>query len=172
MDPTGTACCPLANTAKSETEQTPEVSSISMLPWHHPNLMEVLRHLRLDLYLPDPYSKNIWNNLTQQLVRLQAMISKKTKLKDLKILIATWHRFRELSDWQCEAVGLLGQLSIRGSTEVRTRSLDERLRDAFRVLGLTSKLQIRSATCTPDASTVYCVDGGDLDWDWEGGITI
>ena len=145
-----------------------------MLPWHHPSLMKDIRHLRIDLYLPDPYKRELWTDtLAKQLSSLIISVGNGTKLKDMKVLIATWHRFRELTEWQTEVLGLLGQFSVRGHTQVRTRSLDGKLRAALQRLDLTVKL--RNISVAPGRDVLdgcFETTGNDMDWEWEGGVVI
>ena len=125
--------------------------------------MKDLRHLRINLYLPDPYNKRLWTDgLAEQLASLIASFDNGTKLKDLRILISTWHCFRELSEWQAGVLGLLERLSVRGHTQVRSRSLDGKLRASLQQLDLTSKL--RDTSWSPDAF-VGCCDTAENDLD-------
>jgi hypothetical protein len=136
--------------------------------------MKDLRHLRVDLYLPDPYRRGLWTDaLAKQLAGLIVAVSNGGKLKDLRVLIATWHRFRELADWQTEVLSLLGQFSVRGHTQVRTRSLDGKLRATLGELGLAIKMRDFSTSGTQNVLIEYCeTAGGDMDWEWEGGVVI
>lgn len=136
--------------------------------------MKDLRHLRIDLYLPDPYRRGLWTDaLAKQLTGLIVAVSNGGKLKDLRILIATWHRFRELTDWQTEVLSLLGQFSVRGHTQVRTRSLDGKLRATLGELGLAIKMRDVPTSGTQNVFIEYCeTAGNDMDWEWEGGVVI
>lgn len=78
--------------------------------------MKDICHLRVDLYLPDPYNQRLWTNtLAKQLTSTIVSVGNGTRLKDMRILIATWHRFRELNEWQAEVLGLLGNLNVRAT---------------------------------------------------------
>lgn len=136
--------------------------------------MKDLHHLRIDLFLPDPYMRASWTNtLAKQLTGLITSVANGRKLKDLRILIATWHRFRELTDWQTEVLGLLGQLTVRGHTQVRTRSLDGKLRATLEKLDLASRLRDNSISYAPNTFTEPDeMAGDDMDWEWEGGVVI
>lgn len=136
--------------------------------------MKDLRHLRIDLFLPDPYKRRLWTDtLAKQLAGLIASVANGKKLKDLRILIATWHRFRELNDWQTKVLETLDQLSVRGHTQVRTRSLDGKLRASLGELDLASRLRDASTCYTPNILTECCeTAGNDMDWEWECGIVI
>lgn len=136
--------------------------------------MKDLRDLRIDLFLPDPYKRRLWTDaLTKQLIDLIMSVANGRKLKDLRILIATWHRFRELTDWQTGVLGLLEQFSVRGHTQVRTRSLDGKLRAALGELDLANKLRDVSTSCTSNVLAECCETAGvDMDWEWEGGVVI
>ncbi|GAB7332233.1 hypothetical protein MBLNU13_g04085t1 [Cladosporium sp. NU13] len=166
-------CC-LPNTEASGLGQAYDDRPEPMLPWHRPALMRDIRHLRVDLYLPDPYKRKLWTDtLAKQLTSLAISVGKGTKLKDMRVLIATWHRFRELAEWQAEMLGLLEQMSVRGHTQVRTRSLDGKLRAALHDLDLTSKMRDAFMSHIPYVPT-ECYEAADkeMDWDWEGGVII
>lgn len=137
-------------------------------------MMKDLRHLRIDLFLPDPYGRELWTDaLAKQLTSLIVSVCNGSKLKDLRILIATWHRFRELTDWQIEVLGLLRQFTVRGHTEVRTRSLGGKLKATLAKLDLGSKLRDGSASCAPGVLIECCPTAADdMDWEWEGGVVI
>lgn len=145
-----------------------------MRPWYLPGLMKDLRHVRIDLFLPDPYKRRLWTDtLAKQLTGLIVSVANGRKLKDLRILIATWHRFRELTDWQTDVLRLLEQFSVRGHTQVRTRSLDGKLRATLGELSLASRLRDVSTSCTPNVLAECCETAGvDMDWEWEGGVVI
>jgi hypothetical protein len=137
-------------------------------------VMKDIRHLRIHLFLPDPYRRALWiDTLAKQLTSLIDSTANGAKLKDLRILISTWHRFRELAGWQTKVLGLLGQFRVRGHTQVRTRSLDGKLRAALGELDLASKLRDVAMASTPDVSTEVCETAGDdMDWEWEGGVVV
>jgi hypothetical protein len=122
-----------------------------MLPWRRLDVIATLRHLRLNLYLPDPYSTRLWEDvLAQQLAKLIKAMDNGQRLKDLKVLIVTWHRIRNLSTQQAEVLGIFEQMNMRGNVQVKTRSLDGRLKATLHGLDLTN----------------------GMDWEWEGGILI
>ena len=164
----------VANAGASYLGQGCVYRPVSTLPWHRPNLMEDICHLRVDLYLPDPYDRSLWTDtLTKQLTSMIVSVNNGTKLKDMRLLIATWHRFRELTEWQAEVLGLLGHLSVRGHTQVRTRSLDGKLRATLQELDLTSKLRDTFMSRNADVFTdCHETAGNDMDWEWEGGVVI
>lgn len=171
-DLTDPADYPLAKAFAND--KAPNTNGQSILPWHHPNPTRDLRHLRLDLYLPDPYNKKLWvDTLVTQLARFSASISGGNKLKDLRILIATWHCFRELSDWQADVLRVLQQVTLRGHVQVRTRSLDGKLKAALQSLDLTSRMRDGPISCALDIFD-GCIEIGetDMDWEWEGGVII
>lgn len=145
-----------------------------MLPWHHTRAPKFLRHLRLDLYLPDPYSRKLWQyDLATQLRQFVASVDEGDKLKDLRVLIMTWHRFRDLTDWQADVLGILSQMTVRGHVEFRTRSLDGKLRATLQKIDLTNQLRdcsdLRTISAFDECCTVGCQD---VDWEWEGGVVI
>jgi hypothetical protein len=144
-----------------------------MLPWCS-NAIVDLRRLRLDIYLPEPYNKTLWvDKLTKQLSVFMASVQNGRKLKAIRILIATWHNFRELSDWQTLALETLQQLSVRGHAETRTKSLNKKLSDSLREVDLSSKVQDPLTSHSSEYFVDRCeVPGRELDWDWEGAIVI
>jgi hypothetical protein len=166
--------CLLALADKSDNEQGRVDLSISSQPWYIPDIMKDLRHLRVDLFLPDPYRRELWTDaLAKQLTGLIVAVSNGGKLKDLRVLIATWHRFRELADWQTEVLSLLGQFSVRGHTQVRTRSFDGKLRVTLGKLDLANRMRDVSSSRTPNSMTECCeTAGADMDWEWESGVVI
>lgn len=111
--------------------------------------------------------------MAMQLQQFVASFDNRSHLRDLKILIASWHRFRDLRDWQADLLGLLGQLTVRGHIEVRTRSLDGKVRTALQSLDLTNKVRDRLKSRKVDGSEEDCQLGYvDMDWEWEGGVVI
>lgn len=168
------ATYPLMRTSVNDKISNTDSPLCSMLPWHRSSVTKDLRHLRLDLYLPDPYNKKLWvATLAAQLTRLSASISGGDKLKDFRILIATWHRFRELSDWQTDVLRLLGKITLQRHVQVRARSLDVKLKAALQSLDLSSGIRLESMPCALEFID-RCVEigGSDMDWEWEGGIII
>jgi hypothetical protein len=144
-----------------------------MLPWHRSSIATDLRHVRLDLYLPDPYDKRLWNTFARQLAQFADSVANGAKLRELRVLIATWHRFHELSDQHIKVLESLGQLSVKGSVQVRTWSLDGKLRAALQDLGLTSKLRNDAVSCTTERGIGYGqLDGSRVDWEWDGGVDL
>jgi len=163
----------LANTEASDFKQAHADLPVPTSPWHRTNIMKDIRHLRVDLYLPDPYNRRLWTTFAKHLTSLIISADNGTKLKDMRILIATWHRFRELTEWHAEVLDSLGQFRVRGHTQVRTRSLDGKLRAALQNLDLTARLRDISMASTPNVF-VECFEalGNDMDWEWEGGVVI
>lgn len=151
-----------------------EGSLVSMLPWRSANTIMTVRHLRLDLYLPNPYDKRLWENtLIQRLIKFVQAINNGERLRDLKILIMTWYHFHGLSARQAAMLGILGQIHVRGHVQVKTRSIGGKLRAALQNLDLTNKMRDSRLSQFSDRCNRSCeVIGGDMDWDWEGGILI
>ena len=145
-----------------------------MLPWRFPHVMLHLRHLRLNLYLPNPYSTRLWEEvLSGRLTKFVQAIGNGGRLKGLKILIATWHHFHIISIRHTAVLGILEQIRVQGHVQVKTRSISEKLRAALQGLNLTEKMRADHASRSPDRySRSYEVVASDMDWDWEGGILI
>ena len=147
---------------------------MSMLPRRCLYVTTTLRHLRLNLYLPDPYSTRLWEDvLARRLSRSIKAIDYGQRLKDLRVLIVTWHQFRDLSTRQAEMLGIFEQVHMRGHVQVKTRSIDGKLRAALHNLDLTNRMRDSRMSRVPVANRedVKVVESG-MDWEWEGGITI
>lgn len=133
-----------------------------------------IRHLRLNLYLPNPYSTRLWEDaLSGRLTRFVQAISNGANLRDLKILIATWYHFHGITDRQAAILTILGQICVRGRVQVKTRSISGKLRAALQDLSLTDKMRIGHALQSSDRYNKSCgVVDSDMDWDWEGGLIM
>jgi mannose-6-phosphate isomerase-like protein (cupin superfamily) len=95
------------------------------------------------------------------------------KLRDFKILIGTWHKVRELGQPQLEALGVLEQMQIRGTVQVRTRSLDLDGKAVVQRLDLEHRMRNTSSTGSQLKRSKGDQPGGrHLDWEWEGGATV
>lgn len=172
MDSTDPDDYSLSNPSTSDKSWGPKVDLVSMLPWQRPTLFGQLRHLRLNVYLPDPYSPSLWEGtLAIQFTSLIKAIDNGRRLKDLSVLIATWHHFRDLRAWQAQVLGNLKRMNVRGDVQVRTRSLDGKLSCAIRNLDLVSKMRdgqvLHQRNPRQESSRI---SEGDLDWEWEGGV--
>lgn len=145
-----------------------------MLPWQCLNLMQRLRHLRLNLYLPNPYDTRLWDDkLSKRLAELLQAIDNGSRLEDLKILIATWYHFHGITPRQAATIAVLRQITIQGHVEVRTRSISAKLRAALQYLDLADKMRVGERSQFLDRHSIYQeVVSSDMDWDWEGGIII
>jgi hypothetical protein len=147
---------------------------VSMLPWRCLDVITTLRHLRLNLYLPDPYVTRLWEDvLAQRLSSLVKAIDNGQRLKDLRVLIVTWHQFRDLSTRQAEVLGIFEQIQMRGHVQVRTRCIDGKLRATLHDLGLTNRMRDGRMSQVSKVNQEDCkATGRDMDWEWEGGILI
>jgi hypothetical protein len=149
-------------------------SLISMLPWRYADAITTVRHLRLNLYLPNPYDQRLWENtLTQQLIKFVQAVNNGQRMRDLKILIATWHHFHGMTAQQAAVLGILGQMHKQGHVQVKTRGMSGKLRAALQDLDLTDKMRDSRQSQFQDRSNrSYETIGRDMDWDWEGGILM
>jgi hypothetical protein len=145
-----------------------------MLPWRFPDVMLHLRHLRLNLYLPNPYSTRLWEEvLSGRLTKFVQAIGNGGRLKDLKVLIATWYHFHIITIQQTAVLGILEQIRVQGHVQVKTRSISEKLRAVLQGLNLTEKMRTGHGSRFAGRYSGSCeVTGTDMDWDWEGGILI
>lgn len=136
--------------------------------------MENLRRFRINIILPDPHRPELWmDTLAQQLTSLVLSVEQGVHVNEIKILIATWHQFREFTAWQTEVLGLLRGLSSRVHTQVKTRSLEKNLRASLQELDLASRLRETNAKCAPnDFAECFDEAESDMDWEWEGGVLI
>lgn len=133
-----------------------------------------LRHLRLNLYLPRQHDIALWTDkFGKQLSTFVEAVDHGQKLKDFKILIGTWHKVRELGVPQLDVLGILERLQVRGTVQVRTRSLDRDGKAAVQMLDLERRMRTTGST----ESRLMCLatdrpGGRHLDWEWEGGATV
>lgn len=171
MDP---ANYPLSGFLLNERHYDAQPSLVSMLPWQCMNITQRLRHLRLNLYLPNPYNTRLWDDkLLKRLAELLEAIDNGRRLKDMKILIATWYHFHGITPRQAATIAVLRQITIHGHVEVRTRSISAKLRAALQDLDLADKIRFgqRSQPLDRHGGSQEVVSS-DMDWDWEGGIII
>jgi hypothetical protein len=147
---------------------------MSFLPWRCDDAIMTVRHLKLNLYLPNPYDKRLWENtLTKRIIGFVQAINNNERLRDLKILIATWYHFRGLSIQQAAVLNILGQIRVQGHVQVKTWSIDEKLRAALQNLNLTKKMRVDQPLKLSDCCNMSCeVIGREMDWDWEGGLLM
>lgn len=130
-----------------------------------------LRRLRLNLYLPPQHDLNMWSErFSKQLSSFTEAIDQGTRLRDFKILIGTWHGIRELGAPQMAAFHLLAQMEVRGTVQVRTRSLDARGKAVVQGLDLERRLRALGSIESPLEESK--AERRLLDWEWDGGATI
>jgi hypothetical protein len=119
-----------------------EGSSVSLLSWRSVDTIMTVRQLKLNLYLPNPYNKRLWEDtLAKRLIKFVQAINDNERLRDLKILISTWYDFHGLSIRQAAVLDILGQIRAQGHVRVTTRGIDEKLRAALQNLDLTKKMR-------------------------------
>ena len=174
MEAIDPATYPLSDLQVNEKHDVTGCPPVSMLPWRCPGVITTLLHLRLNLYLPDPYSARLWEDvLAQQLANLIRAFDNGWRLRDLRVLIVTWHQFRDISTRQAEILGIFEQVHMRGHVQVKTRSIDGKLRAALHNLDLTNRMRDSVISRVPIVNREDCkVAESDMDWEWEGGITI
>lgn len=64
-------------------------------------------------------------------------------------------------------------MTVRGHVEIRTRSLDAKVKIALQSLDLTNKVRDRPKSRKVDVFQEDCELGyPDMDWEWEGGVVI
>lgn len=92
------------------------------------------------------------------------------KLKDLRVLFASWHGLRDLNYPQIEVLQILRKMQVGGLVQVRTRSLDERGKKVVRELDLERGMRAGGAVEEmTEQSQGEGAGGKHLDWEWEGG---
>jgi len=133
-----------------------------------------LRHLRLNLYLPPQYNITLWTDkFSKQLSQFVEAIDQGQRLKDFKILFGTWHKIRELGVQQSAALGILERLQVRGTVQVRTRSLDHEGKASVQRLDLERRMRMSTSSGSQSERLGDNRPGGrHLDWEWEGGATV
>lgn len=133
-----------------------------------------LRHLRLNLWLPPQHDTALWNDkFSKQLSSFAEAIDHGQRLKDLHILIGTWHKIRELAQPQAAAFGTLERMQVRGIVQVRTRSLDRDGKAFVQKLHLERHMRVSSSPGTQSELLGAIRPGGrHLDWEWDGGATV
>lgn len=158
----------------SAKDYGPSGPLISSLPWQYPGTQENIRNLRLNLFLPSPHDISLWTDkFAKQLVSFVDAVDQGSRLKNFRVLIATWHKIRILNDKQEEALGVLERMEVRGLLQVRTRSLDPDGKAVVQKLELERRMRptgySHDQAKSPDVTGTR---GRYLDWEWEGGTTV
>jgi hypothetical protein len=149
-------------------------SLISMLPWRYADPITTVRHLRINLYLPNPYDQRLWEDtLTQQLIKFVQAVNNGQRMRDLKILIATWYHFHGITAQQAAVLSILRQIHKQCHVQIKTRGISGKLRAALQDLDLTDKTRVsRPSRSRNRGHRSHEGIGRDMDWDWEGGILL
>jgi hypothetical protein len=152
----------------------PSGSLISSLPWQHPDMLRNLRHLRLNLYLPPQHNIALWSGkFGKQLSQFVEAVDHGRRLQDFKVLFGTWHKIRELGGPQTAALSILERMQVRGTVQVRTRSLDRDGKAFVQRLDLERRMRVTSSFGSqPECMGADRPGGRHLDWEWEGGATM
>jgi hypothetical protein len=134
-------------------------------------MLSNLRHLRLNLYLPPQHDATMWaERFSKQLSSFVQAIDHGVRLRDFKILIGTWHGIRDLGAPQMAAFDLLAQMQVRGTAQVRTRSLDVQGKAVVQRLDLERRLRASGSVGNPLEDSK--AERRLLDWEWDGGATL
>lgn len=134
-------------------------------------MLSNLRNLRLNLYLPPQHDKTMWaERFSKQLSSFVEAIDQGVRLRDFKILIGTWHGIRELGAPQMAAFDLLAQMQVRGTVQVRTRSLDIQGKAVVQKLDLERRVRASGSAGNPLEKPK--AERRLLDWEWDGGATL
>jgi hypothetical protein len=107
---------------------------------------------------------------SKQLSSFVQAIDQGVRLRDFKILIGTWHGIRDLGAPQMAAFDLLAQMQVRGTAQVRTRSLDVQGKAVVQRLDLERRL--RASGCVGGPLEDPKAERRLLDWEWDGGATL
>ena len=135
--------------------------------------MQDLRHLRINVWLPDPYRTTSWEDgLAAQLARFVEIVERGKRLQSLRVLIATWHNFKTLNVRQTAVLGVLDSTRVRGDLQVRTRSLGKITETTLRNLNLHRRMLDPETRHVQRAQGVCGLEESDLDWEWEAGVVI
>jgi hypothetical protein len=175
-DPTSHPSSPTDNKSKNHHSTTNHLAS--PIPQLNPAHLRSIRHLRLNLSLPNPYSRKTWQTtFATQLANFVNAIDNGHRLKDFKVLISSWHYFREVCDWQTDVlVEGLGKLEVKGDVQVRGRGFDVGVREELGEVRLSGMMMREGATrriCGREGSGLsFGVAGESVDWEWEGGVVL
>ena len=171
IDAADPAAFPLQPPSNCPKEYGPCGPLISSLPWQYPDMLSNLRHLRLNLYLPPQHDATMWSErFSKQLSSFVEAIEQGVRLRDFKILIGTWHGIRDLGAPQMAAFDLLAQMQVRGTVQVRTRSLDIQGKAVVQQLDLERRLRASGLVVHPPEDPK--AERRLLDWEWDGGATL
>ena len=99
-------------------------STISpVLPWQYPRMLQDLRHLHLNIYLPDPENEDAWSTgVRRSLSRLIMALEGGTRLRAVRILF-TSKRVNPhigLSSRHLDILNVLAKMEVPGKISVRT----------------------------------------------------
>lgn len=160
-----------STSASSSKDYGPTGPLLSSLPWQYRYALPNVRHLRLTIYLPVQYDSLLWTDkFAAQLEGFVRGIEQGRKLRDLRVLFASWHGLRDLSDLQIGVLRILRKMQVGGLVQVRTRSLDERGKKVVRELDLERGMRAGEAVEEMSVQSQGEGAGGKhLDWEWEGG---
>lgn len=91
-----------------------------ILPWEYPHLLHHLRHLQVNLYLPQ---EGDGSALEEQLAALVKALDHGRRLSEFHVLISAKRRGTQmpLTPGEFKALQVLAQMEVRGSVEVLTR---------------------------------------------------
>jgi hypothetical protein len=173
-DPTSHALSLIAN---NKPNHSPTNLLKSLIPHLNLTHLRSIRHLRLNLSLPNPYSRKIWQTaFARQLRNFVNAIDNGHRLKDLKVMILSWHYFREVCDWQTDVlVEAFGELEVRGDVQVRGRRFGGEVMGRMKAVGLGGRMRDGGGgrKYGREVSERSCGDAGeDVDWEWEGGVVL
>jgi phosphatidylserine/phosphatidylglycerophosphate/cardiolipin synthase-like enzyme len=135
--------------SRHESLPTTRTKSLPSALLHlNPALFQLLRHLRLDISLPNPYSRKLWQTtFATQLSTFVLAIDEGVRLRSLRVLISSWHYFREVCEWQTAVlVEGLGQMEVKGNVEVRGRGFGSEVVGMLREVGLGEMVTRRGQT--------------------------
>jgi hypothetical protein len=139
-DRTDPATYPLAHAGGSSR------TAMSALPWYYPKLLQHLRHLRLNVYLPPSDSEDAWfYPLKEALARLVIATDQGRRLNTLQVLfISRFYRVNTLSTTQLDVLGTLAEMKVPGRVELVTRYDLEGVKASIDSLQLEKKMRASS----------------------------
>lgn len=150
----------------------PRGDLMSPLPWYYEHLMQDLRHLRLNLFLPSTSDMTTWTaTFPHMFQRFANALDRGSRITELKILIGTWHKPLLLREEHAAAFDVLASMQVRGTVQVRTQGIFDETKKAVRALQLDKRMKENAKKAQTGTKRVSIAGAGGkyLDWDWEGG---
>ena len=127
---------------RSTTEDSPPLTSA--LPWRYPQLLNHLRHVYLNIYLPPDRNARRWRDLHTNLSRVVQALDNGRKLHSFNVLLKSGlHNTRDnpLRSHQRAALDTLAQMKVQGSVQVKLRYGLQELEAGIKSLELENRMK-------------------------------